>query len=115
AAALASVGIGILRGLGLGGAEASRAVAGLLHSVAENVDRIGLPSSLTGPIARGDAHTVRRHREALRASPAALDAYDRIGPLILNCAREAGLDEEAAARIEGALRASFDGPGDEAS
>lgn len=39
----------------------------LMRGTLENVERLGPVRALTGPIARGDAGTVERHRQALRS------------------------------------------------
>lgn len=104
-AALASIGVDLLIGLGLTPAEAARAMGALLVSVGENVSALGTPDALTGPVARGDATTVRWHREALAGSSAtrpALAAYDAVAPTILAVARKAGL---SAARVRALRRA----------
>lgn len=54
-------------------------------------------AALTGPVRRGDAGTVARHLEELRAvMPEAVDAYLALSRLALGHARRAGLDPEAA-------------------
>ncbi|MGB5193762.1 MAG: DUF2520 domain-containing protein, partial [Polyangiales bacterium] len=79
---------------------AERAIGGLLQSVGENVQRLGVPNALTGPIARGDAATVAKHRSAVRrVNLGALSAYDAVAPVIVRCARAAGLSKAKAARI----------------
>lgn len=104
AAALAAVAVRALCALGLGPKDARRAVGALLCTVGQNVERVGVPGALSGPILRGDAATVRRHRDALEAlDPAARAAYDAIAPAILDQARRAGLPAEHAATIEAAL------------
>lgn len=86
-AALAFAAVEILSELGLSRREAERACAGLLASVASNVRALGVPAALTGPVARGDRATVRRHLAALHAqNPAHALAYRRIQPLIERCA-----------------------------
>ncbi len=45
--------------------EALVALLPLLRSAVTNLEQLGLPQSLTGPIARGDAGTVRAHLEYL--------------------------------------------------
>jgi len=37
----------------------------LLRSVADNVEQLGLPEALTGPVRRGDAAGVARHLETI--------------------------------------------------
>lgn len=100
AAALAFVSVQVLERLGFEKRAAERAVGGLLKSVGENVQRLGVPQSLTGPIARGDADTVEMHRNALRSeSRSALSAYDALIPIIVRCARAAGLAQSKASKI----------------
>ncbi len=67
AVALVDAGVELLTSVGLERAQATRALAGLLASTAENLSRVGLPEALTGPIARGDVAVVARHLLALRS------------------------------------------------
>ncbi|GAB5540691.1 MAG: DUF2520 domain-containing protein [Sandaracinaceae bacterium] len=104
AAALAAVAVRVLEAQGMTRRDAERAMGALLRTVGENVETVGVPTALSGPVIRGDAGTVRRHREALEAlDPGARRAYDAVGPAILECAREAGLDPERAAEVARAL------------
>jgi predicted short-subunit dehydrogenase-like oxidoreductase (DUF2520 family) len=104
AVALAFVSVGVLERLGFDKRGAERAIGGLLRSVGENVQRLGVPDALTGPIARGEASTITDHRRALRrANRGALSAYDAVVPIIVRCARAAGLSPTRASKI---LRAS---------
>ena len=106
-AALAASGVDILVRLGLDRASAQQGVAGLLRTVAANVERVGVPEALTGPIMRGDAVTVLAHRAALRdLGGTGLATYDAIALAILATAVEAGLSPEAAAEVRRALRAT---------
>jgi predicted short-subunit dehydrogenase-like oxidoreductase (DUF2520 family) len=41
----------------------------LLRGTIENLESVGLPEALTGPIARGDVGTVKNHVQALRRAP----------------------------------------------
>lgn len=47
----------------------------LLKSTLSNIERLGLPAALTGPIERGDALTVEKHLEVLRKN-----AKELVGP-----------------------------------
>jgi len=59
---------------------AREALLPLLQGTVNNLRRLGLPDALTGPIARGDLGTVRRHLEALEASaPDLLPVYRELG------------------------------------
>lgn len=103
-AALAFASVSLLTRLGFEKRAAERAIGGLLVSVGENVQRLGVPEALTGPIVRGDASTVGRHRKAVRrVSRDALAAYDAVVPVIVRCARAAGLSKARAAEILGEI------------
>ena len=54
AAALAAVGVELLVVSGVPRKEAPKMLGPLLRSVAENVEALGFPDALTGPIRRGD-------------------------------------------------------------
>ena len=100
AAGLAFASVSLLTRLGFEQRAAEQAIGGLLRTVGENVQRLGVPEALTGPIARGDAPTVGRHRRALRRlSRDALGAYDAVVPVIVRCARAAGLSKASAAKV----------------
>jgi predicted short-subunit dehydrogenase-like oxidoreductase (DUF2520 family) len=106
AAALAAASQQILTTSGLAPATAAALLGPLLRSVAENVEALGMPSALTGPVRRGDTVAVAKHqkmmnilapelvplfnellraqlREARRlsdAAPVELDAVERLLP-----------------------------------
>jgi predicted short-subunit dehydrogenase-like oxidoreductase (DUF2520 family) len=102
--ALAHAAASILVLQGLSQRDAERALAGLLSSVARNLEQLGLPAALTGPVVRGDAATVGGHVAALSAlSPALAEHYARVQPLVLAAARDAGLSLVQARAIEQAL------------
>lgn len=103
-AALAAVAVRILEDLEVESVDAQRAIGALLRTVAENVENVGLPAALSGPVIRGDAATVRRHREALdELDYAAKEAYDAIAPAILDLAVDGGLPEPRAEAVREAL------------
>jgi predicted short-subunit dehydrogenase-like oxidoreductase (DUF2520 family) len=100
AAALAFASVSLLSRIGFERRAAERAIGGLIRSVGENVERLGVPAALTGPIARGDVSTVAQHRKAVRRSNRdALASYDAVVPLIVRCARAAGLSKAKAEQI----------------
>lgn len=102
--ALADLAVRMLGTLSLDRKVAQVAVAGLLRSVAHNVERVGVPAALTGPVVRGDADTVRSHLVALHAQdPKLAESYRALAPLILACAEASGLSPEPAAAIRKAL------------
>lgn len=100
AVALAFASVSTLERIGFDRRAAERAIGGLLVSVGQNIDQLGVPDALTGPIARGEPDVVARHRGALRRMPRGIrDAYDAIVPAIVSCARAAGLRSSAARAI----------------
>ena len=103
AAALAAEARRVLLAEGVDASDADRMLAALLASVAANVASLGLPAALTGPVARGDAATVRAHRRALASESRA--TYDAVAGAILRLARDQGLGDEQAAAVARALRA----------
>lgn len=82
--------------------ESQAPLAALLAGTAANIAELGVPAALTGPIARGDAETVRRHVAALRDSaPELLPSYIECAKRTLVVARAKGsLDATAARDIE---------------
>ena len=91
----------LLRHAGLTDAEAWQALRPLVEGTLENLARLGPVGALTGPVARGDEATVRRHVEALTQDDAAL--YRVLGRAALELAQKRGMDEGTAARIAAAL------------
>lgn len=76
AAALAGVGAELLARAGVPVSVAPKMLGPLLRSVADNVEKLGLPDALTGPVRRGDASGIDRHLAVLRAKlPEAVALY----------------------------------------
>ncbi|HKQ69416.1 MAG TPA: Rossmann-like and DUF2520 domain-containing protein [Polyangiaceae bacterium] len=99
AAALAAAG---QRLLVLGGVRADIAtdmLGPLLRSVADNVERLGLPYALTGPVRRGDAKGVARHLDVIaERAPELLPLYRALVAAQVPLARAIG--EAAAASFD---------------
>ncbi|WP_437736592.1 DUF2520 domain-containing protein [Sorangium sp. So ce1335] len=66
AAALAAAGVDLLERAGVDRKIAAEMLGPLLRTVADNVEVLGVPDALTGPVRRGDAGGVARHLETLR-------------------------------------------------
>jgi len=65
---------------GVSAKDATRALLPLLKGTINNIDNIGLPDCLTGPVARGDSGTIVKHLSALEArSPSLLTTYKELG------------------------------------
>ena len=61
-------------------AQATKALMPLLQGTLNNIDTVGIPQCLTGPIARGDTGTINKHIEALqKAAPSVLSTYRELG------------------------------------
>jgi predicted short-subunit dehydrogenase-like oxidoreductase (DUF2520 family) len=99
---LAAVSTRLLEDAGIPGERALAALAPLARATLENLEAAGPAAALTGPIARGDVATVRRHLMALRHADAEL--YRAVGRETVKLARRAGLSDDKATRIEELLR-----------
>lgn len=75
-AALAAIGAKLLARAGVPERDAPRLLGPLLRSVAENVEGLGFPDALTGPVRRGDPDAVRKHAALIAARvPEAMPLY----------------------------------------
>lgn len=81
----------VLKEAGLDGDAASRTLMPLVQGTLQNVKSLGLEKALTGPVARGDVDTVRRHLAALRRDPAARRIYAALGRQALQLAGARGV------------------------
>jgi len=91
----------LLRQAGLAEQDAWSALQPLIEGTLDNLRRAQPLGALTGPVARGDGVTVRRHLSALSPDDAVL--YRILGQAALDLARQRGLDASAVARVAEAL------------
>ena len=102
--ALMKMATDLWRGFGVPVAQATQALLPLLRGTVNNIDKIGLPNCLTGPIARGDVGTLRNHLNALRErAPDMIDAYRQLGLQAIPIALEKGRILQETAREMKAL------------
>ena len=96
------------RTLGVSTPEATEALLPLLRGTINNLHNVGLPDCLTGPIARGDSGTVRKHLAALKArAPQLLAPYQELGRQTIPIALAKGrIDEQKANELEKLLSQS---------
>ncbi len=80
---------------------ANRIYLPLLNGAAANLAEMTPAAALTGPLRRGDTETIEAHLAALEPSERPL--YRELGLAALVLARQSGLDEAAARRVERAL------------
>ena len=60
--------------------QATQALLPLIRGTIHNIETVGIPQCLTGPIARGDTGTIKKHLEALqKVAPAILPTYRELG------------------------------------
>ncbi len=60
--------------------QATQALLPLIRGTLHNIDTIGIPQCLTGPIARGDTGTITKHLDVLNeVAPNLLSAYKELG------------------------------------
>ncbi len=102
---LVKLALDLWKDLGVSSQEATRALLPLLKGTINNIDSIGLPKCLTGPIARGDLGTIEKHLSALEArNPSLLGTYRQLGlqtvPLAL---AKGGVNEQKAEEMTGLL------------
>ncbi len=91
AAALAAVGAELLEKAGVSRADAAKMLGPLVRSVADNIEALGFPDALTGPVRRGDAAGVEKHLAVLRTKlPSAVALYLAAAQAQLPLARALG-------------------------
>jgi predicted short-subunit dehydrogenase-like oxidoreductase (DUF2520 family) len=86
--------------------QATRALLPLLRGTINNIDTVGVPQCLTGPIARGDTGTIKKHVDALqKTAPAVLSTYRELGLQTISVALAKGrINEHQAKEIQAALK-----------
>lgn len=86
--------------------QATRALLPLIRGTLHNIETVGIPQCLTGPIARGDTGTIKKHLKALKAkSPALLSSYRELGLQTIPIALAKGrIKEQQASELETILK-----------
>jgi predicted short-subunit dehydrogenase-like oxidoreductase (DUF2520 family) len=107
AAALAAAGTELFAQGGVPPAVAAKMLGPLLRSVADNVERLGLPAALTGPVRRGDLAGVERHLHVIvERTPRSTALYRALVAAQIPLARQIGDADssvfDAIARLVGA-------------
>ncbi len=96
ATALAAVAGEALAAAGAPSADIGAVLGPLLRTVADNIEHLGLPQALTGPIRRGDAATVQRHLCQIGALPStSRDLYKAAARKQIEMAKALGDASEA--------------------
>jgi predicted short-subunit dehydrogenase-like oxidoreductase (DUF2520 family) len=76
--------------------QATQALLPLIRGTIHNIETVGIPQCLTGPIARGDIGTIHKH----------LDALDKTAPHLLSTYRELGRQTIPIALAKGKINES---------
>ena len=86
--------------------EATQALLPLLRGTIDNIEASGIPQCLTGPIARGDSGTIKKHVKALQtASPDLLPLYREMGFKTIPVAMaKKSIDDKQADELEAVLK-----------
>jgi predicted short-subunit dehydrogenase-like oxidoreductase (DUF2520 family) len=86
--------------------QATQALLPLLKGTLNNIENVGIPQALTGPIDRGDTETVKKHITTLqKEAPDVLSAYCELGLQTIPIAQAKGkIDEEKAAELRAVLK-----------
>jgi predicted short-subunit dehydrogenase-like oxidoreductase (DUF2520 family) len=99
--ALVGVAERLARSAGVAPEVAARLFLPLLGGAVANLTALGPAASLTGAVRRGDVQTIQAHLDALEPEDRKL--YRTVGKAAVALAREAGLSDVAAKRVEALL------------
>ena len=91
---------------GIPRSQAIQALLPLIRGTIHNIDTVGIPGCLTGPIARGDTGTIKKHLHALRkTAPGLLSAYRELGLKTISIALAKGrIDNRRAEELKEILK-----------
>jgi predicted short-subunit dehydrogenase-like oxidoreductase (DUF2520 family) len=80
----------------------------LIRGTVHNIDTVGIPQCLTGPIARGDTGTIKKHLDALqKAAPGLLSTYRELGRQTIPVALAKGrINQRQAEELKAILKQS---------
>jgi predicted short-subunit dehydrogenase-like oxidoreductase (DUF2520 family) len=89
--AAVAFGLQFYKTLGADPREALSAVLPLIRGTLDNIETLGIPRALTGPIDRGDIETVRGHLDAMRQrAPELMPLYRALARQTVAVARDKG-------------------------
>jgi predicted short-subunit dehydrogenase-like oxidoreductase (DUF2520 family) len=89
--ALVDYGLKFYEALGADKQEALKAVLPLIKGTLHNIETLGIPDALTGPIMRGDTETVQDHLTAMRKrAPELVSLYTALARQTVSVARDRG-------------------------
>ncbi len=96
--ALIDYGLKFYQALGADKKEALKAVLPLIRGTLRNIETLGIPDALTGPIMRGDTKTVQDHLDAMqKRTPELISLYKALARQTVSVARDKGsIDQQKA-------------------
>ena len=96
----------LMAAAGITGSDAVRVLYPLVKGTLANIEKIGIPGALTGPISRGDVETVADHLNRMATTvPELVSFYKSLGRHTIGIALEKGtLSEDKALELKGLLR-----------
>jgi len=94
------------QGFGVPQPRAIQALLPLIRGTIHNIDTVSIPQCLTGPIARGDIETIKKHLDALeKVAPALLSTYRELGRQTIPIALAKGkIDRHHVEELEAILK-----------
>lgn len=103
---LVKLALDLWQGFGVPPKEATESLLPLLKGTVNNIENIGLPGCLTGPIARGDLGTIVKHLDALKSkNPSLFSTYKDLGLQTISIALAKGkIDTDRAEELKALLR-----------
>jgi predicted short-subunit dehydrogenase-like oxidoreductase (DUF2520 family) len=99
--ALVAFAVRLMEQAGVSEGDAVPALLPLIRGTLDNLQQLGVPAALTGPVPRGDVDTIRLH--LARLSPEDRVLYCALGLELLRVSKLAGLDDRRAAELEALL------------
>jgi predicted short-subunit dehydrogenase-like oxidoreductase (DUF2520 family) len=86
--------------------QATRALLPLIRGTIHNIDAVGIPQCLTGPIARGDIKTIEKHFKALQqVAPALVSIYQELGLQTIPIAlAKSKINQQGAEKLQNILK-----------
>jgi predicted short-subunit dehydrogenase-like oxidoreductase (DUF2520 family) len=95
----------LMAAAGITGKDALRVLSPLINGTLSNIDKVGIPDALTGPISRGDSETVTDHlNEMEKATPELISLYKSLGQHTVKLALDKGtLSQEGAETLKALL------------
>ncbi len=103
---LVKLALDLWQGFGVPPKEATESLLPLLKGTMNNIENIGLPDCLTGPIARGDLSTISKHLNALKSkNPSLFATYKDLGLQTISVALAKGkIDTDRAEELKALLK-----------